>query len=176
MFIGKTLPHGRRSSLTPDFCPCKAHPPAKRIGKLYVLYFRYHFEVVGSSPLFSSLRWLFFAAHLLYIGHGKNIYGIILHIVQYGIILYNMVSYCTIWYHIVQYGIILYNMVSCTIWHHIVQYGIILYNMVSCTIWYHIVQYGIILYNMVSCTIWYNIVQYFSKMAISRHPGGLRRS
>ena len=39
----------------------------------------------------------YFAAHLLYIGHGKNIYGIILHIVQYGIILYNMVPYCTIW-------------------------------------------------------------------------------
>ena len=43
-----------------------------------------------------------------------------------------MIPYCTIWYHIVQYGIILYNMASyCTIWHHIVQYGIILYNMVS---------------------------------------------
>ena len=79
--------------------------------------------------MFSGLRWLCFAAHLLYIGHGKNIYSIILHIVQYGIILYNMVSYCTIWYHIVQYGIILYTMVSyCTIWYHIVQYGIILYN------------------------------------------------
>ena len=39
----------------------------------------------------------------------------------YYIILYNMVSYCTIWYHIVQYGIILYNMVSYyTIWYHIV--------------------------------------------------------
>ena len=84
--------------------------------------FRHHFEVVRSYPLFSGLRWFSFAAHLLYIGHGKNIYGIIL---------YNMVS-CTIWYHIVQYGIILYNMASyCTIWHHIVQYGIILYNMVS---------------------------------------------
>ena len=65
-------------------------------------------------------------------------------------ILYNMVSYCTIWYHIVQYGTILYNMVSyCTIWYHIVQYGIILYNMISyCTIWYHIILYyiNIILY------------------------------
>ena len=95
------------------------------MGKLYFLYFRYHFEVVGSSPLFSSLRWLFFAAHLLYIGHGKNWY----HIVQYGTILYNMVPYCTIWYHIVQYGTILYNMIPyCTIWYHIVQYAI----------WYHI--------------------------------------
>ena len=61
----------------------------------------------------------------------------------------NMVS-CTIWYHIIQYGIILYNMVSyCTIWYHIVQYDIILYNMVSyCTIWYHILPYFIIFYSM----------------------------
>ena len=51
----------------------------------------------------------------------------------YYIMLYNMVSYCTIWYHIVQYGIILYNMVSyCTIWYHIVQYGTILYNIILC--------------------------------------------
>ena len=50
------------------------------------------------------------------------------HIVQYGIILYNMVSYCMIWYHIVQYGIILYNMISyCTILYYIVLYYIILY-------------------------------------------------
>ena len=34
--------------------------------------------------------------------------------------------YYTIWYHIIQYGIILYNMVSyCTILYHIVQYDII---------------------------------------------------
>ncbi len=88
-----------------------------------------------------------------------------------------MVSYCTIWYHIIQYGIILFNMVYSpppqplsspdpspqppasqlpsprpTLAqppNHIVQYGIILYNMASyCTIWYHIVQYGIILYNI----------------------------
>ena len=104
-----------------EFCPCKEHRPAKIMDKIYVLYFRHHFEVVRSYPLFSGLRWLFFAAHLLYIGNGKNIYGIILHIVQYGIILYNMVSYCTIWYHIVQYGTILYNMVSYyTIWYHII--------------------------------------------------------
>ena len=37
------------------------------------------------------------------------------------IILYNMISYCTIWYHIVQYDIILYNMIS-----YCIQYDIIL--------------------------------------------------
>ena len=102
-----------------DFCPCKEHRLAKIMGKLHCWHFEHHFEVVRSSPLFSSLRWLFFAAHLLYIGHGKK------HIWYH-------IAYCTIWYHIVQYGIILYNMVPyCTIWYHIVQYGIILYNMVS---------------------------------------------
>ena len=35
--------------------------------------------------------------------------------------LYNMISYCTIWYLIVQYDIILYNMIPyCIIWYHIV--------------------------------------------------------
>ena len=153
----------------PGFLPLQGTPTAKNIWRLQIanwnlnmfstflykceihfLYFRHHFEVVRSSPLFSGLRWLFFAAHLLYIGHGKT------YMVSY-CILYNMVSYCTIWYHIVQYGTILYNMVSyCTIWYHIVQYGIILYNMASyCTIWYHIIQYGIILYCMLQAINWY---------------------
>ena len=49
-----------------------------------------------------------------------------------------MVSYYTIWYHIIQYGIIFYNMVSYyTISYHIVQYDIILYNII---LYYNIPQ------------------------------------
>ena len=165
-----------------------AHPPAKIMGFYNILSYFIIFYSIFHHFTEKSIKSTFWPGFLPLQGTPtgeNNGWGIILynmalyctiwyHIVQYGIILYNMVSYCTIWYHIVQYGIILYNMVSyCTIWHHIVQYGIILYNMVSyCTIWYHIVQYGTILYNMVSyCTIWYHIVQYYIILyyIIARH-------
>ncbi len=104
--------------------------------------------------MFSSLRWLFFAAHLLYIGHGKKHIKII-KLINKHILDRSMISYCTIWFHIVQYGTILYNMVSyCTIWYHIVQYGIILY---------YIILYCIILYYIIF------------RRRLSRLPGSLSR-
>ncbi len=48
----------------PGILPLQGSPTGKTNGRIQFWYFRYHFEVVKSSPLFSGLRCSFFAAHL----------------------------------------------------------------------------------------------------------------